>query len=172
MRVVTADRRDGLRAVRRDFERNPWLLDRATLLVFRFGQHARARGSLLRLAWWFLDLVYLRLLIGAELPPEVHAGPGLRLPHAGRGVILHPAVRIGDDVTLYHRVTLGNSGPVDRAPALGDRVYVGTGATVIGEITIADDASVGAGAVVTRDVDARTTVAGVPARPLPHECQQ
>ncbi len=107
------------------------------------------------------------LLIGAELPPGVEAGPGLRMPHAGRGVILHPTARLGEDVTLYHRVTLGNSGPADRAPVLGDRVYIGTGATIIGEVTIGDDAAVGAGAVVTRDVTAGTTVAGVPARPLP-----
>lgn len=156
----------GLRALPRDFARNPWPLDRATLVVFRFGQHVRTRGTLLRFAWWIVDLVYLRLLIGAELPPDVDAGPGLRLPHAGRGVILHPSARLGEDVTLYHRVTLGNSGPADRAPVLGDRVYIGTGATIIGEVTIGDDAAVGAGAVVTRDVQARTTVAGVPARPL------
>jgi serine O-acetyltransferase len=134
--------------------------------VFRCGQEVRTRGVLLRLLWWILDLVYLRLLIGAELPSAVEAGPGLRLPHAGRGVILHPTAQLGEDVTLYHRVTLGNSGPADRAPVLGDRVYVGAGATIIGEVTVGDDVAVGAGAVVTRDVDARTTVAGVPARPL------
>jgi serine acetyltransferase len=154
-------------ALRRDFERNRWPLDRATLVVFRFGQQVRSRRTPLRFVWWILDLVYLRLLIGAELPPEVDAGPGLRLPHAGRGVILHPAARLGEDVTLYHRVTLGNSGPGDLAPALGDRVYVGTGATIIGEVTIGDDSAVGAGAVVTRDVEPFTTVAGVPARPRP-----
>lgn len=157
----------GFRSLRRDFERNLWPLDRTTLFVFRFGQQVRTSGVLLRFAWWILDLVYLRLLIGAELPPEVQVGPGLRLPHAGRGVILHPTVRLGEDVTLYHRVTLGNSGPTDSAPVLGDRVYVGAGATIIGAVTIGDDAVVGAGAVVTRDVDATRTVVGVPARPLP-----
>ena len=153
-------------ALRRDFERNRGPLDRATLVVFRFGQQVHTRRTVLRFAWWILDLIYLRLMIGAELPPEVEAGPGLRLPHAGRGVILHPTVRIGQDVTLYHRVTLGNSGPADLGPALGDRVYVGAGATILGEVTIGDDATVGAGAVVTRDVAAQTTVGGVPARPL------
>jgi serine acetyltransferase len=154
-----------MRALPRDFARNPWPLDRATLIVFRFGQQVRTRGILLRFLWWILDLVYLRLLIGAELPPDVDAGPGLRLPHAGRGVILHPTARLGEDVTLYHRVTLGNSGRRERAPVLGDRVYVGTGATIIGEVTVGEGAAVGAGAVVTHDVDPETTVTGVPARP-------
>lgn len=167
MRRISSTVPMGVRALPRDFARNPWPLDRATLLVFRFGQQVRTRGILLRFVWWMIDLVYLRLLIGAELPPGVEAGPGLRLPHAGRGVILHPTARLGEDVTLYHRVTLGNSGPADQAPVLGDRVYIGTGATIIGEITIGDEAAVGAGAVVTRDVQPRTTVGGVPARPLP-----
>lgn len=137
-------------------------LDRLTVAVFRLGQYAITKPSPVRVAWSILDLVYTRLLIGAELPAQVRCGPGLTLLHAGRGVILHPDVRLGSGVRLYHRVTIGIRG-TPPPPVLGDRVYVGSGAAILGPVTVGDDARIGAGAVVTKDVPAGFTARGVPA---------
>jgi serine O-acetyltransferase len=156
--------------LRRDFEADPHTWDRVTLVIFRVGHWAAARRRrrvLVRMAWKIADVVYLRLLIGAELPPQVRCGPGLVLRHAGRGVVIHPGVRIGSNARIYHRVTLGvadHGGP----PTLGDDVYLGVGASVLGELRIGDGARIGAGAVVvTRDVPAHHVAVGVPARARP-----
>lgn len=156
----------GIRALCRilqaDFARNTGGMDRATVTVFRLGQWAAGRPLPLRVAWALLDLVWTRVLIGAEIPRQVECGSGLRLPHAGRGVIIHADTKIGDDVWIYHRVTIGvrGDGP---PPVLGDRVYVGTGACILGPVKIGDGARIGAGAVVTKDVPAGCTARGVPA---------
>jgi serine O-acetyltransferase len=148
--------------LRADLACNQAPLDRLTVAVFRLGQYAITKPAPVRVAWALLDLVYTRLLIGAELPPQVRCGPRLRLLHAGRGVIVHPDVRLGADVRIYHRVTIGirGEGP---PPVLGDRVYVGTGASILGPVTVGDGARIGAGAVVTKDVPPGFTARGVPA---------
>lgn len=107
------------------------------------------------------------LLIGADIPKRTRIGKGLRLPHGGRGVILHPETVIGEDVTIYHRVTIGVRGTSNRAPTIGDGVYIGTGATIIGEISVGENAHIGAGAVVIDNVPPNTTATGVPARVTP-----
>jgi serine acetyltransferase len=149
-------------ALKGDLACNQAPLDRLTVAVFRLGQYAITKPAPVRVAWSILDLVYTRLLIGAELPPQVRCGPRLTLLHAGRGVILHPDVRLGADARIYHRVTIGirGEGP---PPALGDRVYVGSGAAILGPVTVGDDARIGAGAVVTKDVPPGYTARGVPA---------
>jgi serine acetyltransferase len=154
--------------LREDFERDEFAWDRTTITIFRLGQWANAGGRRHRHPAWFLwkviDILYLRLLIGAELPHSVQIGPGLVLRHAGRGVIMHSNVRIGRDARIYHRVTIG-VGDFGGPPTLGDGVYVGCGASILGEIEVGDRARIGAGAVVVRDVPADTVAVGVPARP-------
>jgi serine O-acetyltransferase len=150
------------RTLKADLACNQAPLDRLTVAVFRLGQYAITKPAPVRVAWGILDLVYTRLLIGAELPPQVRCGPRLTLLHAGRGVILHPDVRLGADVRIYHRVTIGIRG-APPPPLLGDRVYVGTGAAILGPVRVGDDARIGAGAVVTKDVPPGFTARGVPA---------
>lgn len=104
------------------------------------------------------------LLLGAEIPSGTRIGRNLVLPHGGRGVIIHPAVRVGDDVTLYHQVTLGVRGSRDDAPVIGDGVYIGAKASVLGPVRVGPGARIGAGAVVIDDVPAGATATGVPAR--------
>lgn len=129
-------------------------------LAHRLGPFGRVLlAPLVSAAWWWLTVA-----VGAEIPPTVHPGGGFRLPHAARGVIIHPAARIGADVTLYHRVTLGVRGTRDGAPRLGDGVYVGCGATILGDLDIADGARVGAGAVCIANVAAGQTYTGMPSR--------
>ena len=145
-----------------DFAANPQAPARLTLAIYRGGRAAMLKRSHLLPLWKVADLLWTRAIVGAELPFTFDAGPGLRLPHWGRGVIIAPGTRVGSGVTLYHRTTLG-IGKDQQPPVLGDGVYVGTGATILGPAIVGDRAVVGAGAVVVSDVDGGRTAVGVPA---------
>jgi serine O-acetyltransferase len=152
--------------LRRDFARTESKDDRRTVFVFRIGQFAYAdkrRRLPVYAAWRILDRFYMRWCVGCDMPPSVRCGPGLLLHHAGRGVVLHPKAILGADINMYHGVTIGQAGP-DRPPIIGDRVYLGVRSSVLGPISVGDDAKIGAGAVVVRDVAGATTVVGVPAK--------
>jgi serine O-acetyltransferase len=84
----------------------------------------------------------------------------------GMGVVIGETAEIGDDVLLYQGVTLGGTGNErgKRHPTLGNRVVVGTGASVLGNITLEDDVKVGAGSVVVHSVPTGSTVVGIPGR--------
>jgi serine O-acetyltransferase len=156
--------------LRLDFATHNGGLSRLILLIFRLGQWsvnsrsplARAARPVLRV----LDLVFVRVLIGAELPFELACGGGLSLQHAGRGIVITPGATLGEGVVLFHGVTLARDFDTELPPTLGDRVVVGVGAVVLGNITIGDDSFIGANAVANRDVAPGTRVAGVPARRL------
>lgn len=113
-----------------------------------------------------------RLVTGIEIHPGATIGRRLFIDH-GMGVVIGETAEIGDDVTLYHDVTLGGVAPsIDsdrqrnqkRHPTLQNDVIVGSGAQVLGPITVSRCARIGANAVVTKDVAVGTTVVGVPAR--------
>ncbi|SMF41033.1 serine O-acetyltransferase [Tistlia consotensis] len=115
-----------------------------------------------------------RLLTGIEIHPGATIGQRFFIDH-GMGVVIGETAEIGNDVTLYHDVTLGGVAPsVDsdsqrntkRHPTLEDFVIVGSGAQILGPITVGRCARVGANAVVTKDVPVETTVVGIPARPV------
>ncbi|HMD03072.1 MAG TPA: serine O-acetyltransferase [Candidatus Baltobacteraceae bacterium] len=105
----------------------------------------------------------VRFYTGIEIHPSARIGKGFFIDH-GMGVVIGETVEIGDDVTLYQGVTLGGTSLVGgkRHPTLGNRVTVGVGAAVLGAITVGDDAKVGAGSVVVRDVPPNSTVVGIP----------
>ena len=108
-----------------------------------------------------------RFLTGIEIHPGAVLGQGVFIDH-GMGVVVGETAEVGDDVTIYQGVTLGGTGKQGgkRHPTIGDRVVVGTGAQVLGAITVGDDAKIGAGSIVVRDVPARSTVVGNPGRPV------
>ncbi len=104
-----------------------------------------------------------RILTGVDIHPGAVLGAGLFIDHA-TGVVIGETAEVGDDVTLYHGVTLGGSG-VDtgkRHPTVGDRVTIGAGAKVLGPIKIGDDSRIGANAVVVKEVPSSAVVVGVP----------
>lgn len=108
--------------------------------------------------WPFLGPFFGRLqqlLTGVEIAPGAHIGPGLIISH-GQGIVIGQWTRVGRDVTLLHQVTLGAAGDhsIEQMPRVGDRVFIGAGAKVIGDIEIGDDAMIGVNAVITRDVPA------------------
>jgi serine O-acetyltransferase len=101
---------------------------------------------------------------GVDILPQAEIGGGCIVAH-GLGLVVGGETVIGEDCTLLHGVTLGEVRFEELAcPTLGDRVTVGARATVLGGIQVGDDAMIGAGSVVLRDVPAGTRVAGVPAR--------
>ena len=103
---------------------------------------------------------------GIWIPYSVPIGPGLHIAHPGCIFVNAHAV-IGRDCTISQGVTIGGKpGPDGGAPVIGDRVYIGPGAKVIGRITVGDGAVIGANAVVVRDVPPDTVVGGIPARPI------
>ncbi len=106
-----------------------------------------------------------RFFTGIEIHPGARIGKRLFIDH-GLGVVIGETAEIGDDVLLYQGVTLGGTGNVrgKRHPTLGNRVVVGTGASVLGNIRLGDDAKIGAGSVVVHSVPDGCTVVGIPAK--------
>ena len=100
----------------------------------------------------------------SDIAPEAKLGRGLMLPHPN-GVVIHEDGVIGDDCMIMQQVTIGMIGE-DCVPRLGNNVYVGAGAKIIGKVEIGDGARIGANAVVTKDVPANFTAIGIRARLL------
>ena len=113
-----------------------------------------------------------RFLTGVEIHPGAKIGKNLFIDH-GMGVVIGETSEIGDNVTIYHAVTLGGSSPsIDserqrhekRHPTIGNDVVVGSGAQIIGPIKIGNGARIAANAVVVKDVDDNATMVGIPAK--------
>ena len=109
-----------------------------------------------------------RILTGIEIHPEATIGRRLFIDH-GTGVVIGQTAVIEDDVTIYHGVTLGGVGRADdtsgkRHPTISKGAMIGSGAQILGNITIGRGARVGSNSVVTNDVPARCTAIGIPAR--------
>ena len=104
---------------------------------------------------------YNRFLTGIEIHPGAKIGKRLFIDH-GMGIVIGETSEIGDDCTLYHMVTLGgvNLDPVKRHPTLKNRIMVGAGASILGNVTIGNDVKIGANAVVVKDVPDGETVIG------------
>src|SRR5450759_2767289 len=108
-----------------------------------------------------------RALTGIEIHPAAHIGEGLFIDH-GSGVVIGETASIGDDVTLYQGVTLGGTGFATgkRHPTVQDNVTIGSGAKLLGPITIGHGAKIGANSVVITDVPPNSTVVGNPGHPV------
>jgi len=106
-----------------------------------------------------------RAATGIEIHPGAQIGARLFIDH-GMGVVIGETAEIGDDVLMYHGVTLGGRSldRVKRHPSVGNNVTIGAGAQLLGPVTIGDGAQIGANAVVTRDVPAGAVAVGIPAR--------
>ena len=139
--------------------------------AYRFARwtRARPRGLARRFFGVLAALFNLFAVVTSsiELHEAAEIGPGLYLPHTGY-VVVGAGVRLGSHCTLTQGVTIGHAGGgrsgADEFPVVGDRVYVGPGAAIVGPLTVGDDALIGVGAVVTRTVPPRGVAVGNPAR--------
>ncbi|KAB1502988.1 serine O-acetyltransferase [Corynebacterium sp. 320] len=114
-----------------------------------------------------------RALTGIEIHPGATIGRRFFIDH-GMGVVIGETAEIGDDVMLYHGVTLGGSELVQRKrhPTIGNGVMIGAGAKVLGPVTIGEGSAVGANAVVTKDAPPHSILTGIPAQPRPRKPSQ
>ena len=115
---------------------------------------------------------FSRFLTGIEIHPKAKIGKNLFIDH-GMGVVIGETSEIGDNVTIYHNVTLGGIAPsinsnnqrnTKRHPTLEDNVVVGSGAQILGPIIIKKNSLIGANAVVTKDVPENSVMIGIPAK--------
>ena len=115
---------------------------------------------------------FSRFLTGIEIHPKAKIGKNLFIDH-GMGVVIGETSEIGDNVTIYHMVTLGGISPsidsndqrnVKRHPTLKNNVVVGSGAQVLGPVIVGENAKIGANAVVTKDVPENAVMVGIPAK--------
>lgn len=111
-----------------------------------------------------------RFFTGIEIHPGAIIGQGLFIDH-GMGVVIGETAEVGDNVTLYQGVTLGGTGKEKgkRHPTIGNNVFIGSGAKILGSIKVGDNVKIGAGSVVTKPVPNDTTVVGVPGSIVVHQ---
>ncbi len=163
--------RDHIQAIKRE---DPAAKGELEILLCYPGFHAVLFHKLSH--WLYLRRFFLiarlisqfaRFLTGVEIHPGAAIGKRLFIDH-GMGVVIGETAEVGDDVYLYHQVTLGGTSSErgKRHPTVGNGVIIGAGAKVLGNILIGDNARVGANAVVVQPVAAGVTVVGIPARPV------
>ena len=106
-----------------------------------------------------------RHLTGIEIHPGATIGKGLFIDH-GTGVVIGETAIIGNNVTLFHGVTLGGTGKEKgkRHPTIGNNVFIGSGAKILGNIIIGDNVKIGANAVILKNVPSNVTIVGVPGK--------
>lgn len=154
------------------FARDPAARNKFEVLLLYPGVHAIALHRIAH-AWWrngfkfpARALAYFaRWLTSIEIHPAAQIGRRFFIDH-GCGVVIGETAVIGDDVTLYHGVTLGGTSwnPGKRHPTIGDGVVIGAGAKVLGNILVGAHARVAANSVVIEEVPAGMTVVGIPGR--------
>jgi serine O-acetyltransferase len=155
-------------------KRDPAATSALTVLLCYPGLHAVLYHRISHRLWGYGLTLLARMLsqharrrTGIEIHPAAQIGRRLVIDH-GMGVVIGETAQVGDDVSLYHGVTLGglSASSGKRHPTIGNGVMIGAGATLLGPIHVGDGARVGANAVVLRDVLPGETVTGTPARPI------
>lgn len=154
------------------FERDPAARSLLEVLICYPGLHAlimhRIAHFFYRRRLYFIARLIShmnRFLTGIEIHPGAKIGKGVFIDH-GMGVVIGETAEIGDNVTLYQGVVLGGSGKEKgkRHPTIGNNVVIAAGAKILGSFRVGDNAKIGAGAVVLREVPPNSTVVGVPGR--------
>jgi serine O-acetyltransferase len=158
------------------FEKDPAARNMLDVLAFYPGLHAIVFHRLSHWLWnrkmkWLarFSSSLTRWITGIEIHPGAQIGRRFFIDH-GMAVVIGETAEVGDDVMLFHGVTLGgiSSSKGKRHPTLGNNVTVGAGAKILGPITIGNDVKVGANAVVLKNVPSESTVVGIPGRVIRH----
>ena len=132
-----------------------------------FYSYQKRKNKLCLIPWVYYKLRYRKLSLRLGFSIPYHAiGAGLGLMHYGT-IVINSNVKIGKNCKIQTCVNIGATGGSKAAPQIGDNVYIGPGAKLVGDITIADGVCIGAGAVVVKSIEEpNTTWAGVPARKI------
>jgi serine O-acetyltransferase len=112
---------------------------------------------------WILKSIN-RILFAVVLPPSVKIGKGVVIGYEGLGTVIHRRVVIGDEVIIASGVTIGGRSGIEKVPQIGNRCYIGTGAKILGDVTLGTGVTVGANAVVLEDLPDYAVAVGVPAK--------
>jgi len=162
------------------FDRDPAARNALEVIFCYPGLHAI---WLHRIAHWFWtnELFFLgrltsqisRFITGIEIHPGAKIGRKFFIDH-GMGVVIGETAEIGDNVTMYHGVTLGGVtwDKVKRHPTIGDNVVIGSGAKVLGPFTVGANSKIGSNSVVVKEVPPNSSVVGIPGRVVMTEGQQ
>ncbi len=133
----------------------------------RTSAYTRGRRALKYTVYPFVKLSFThqKYKLSISIPPETRIGPGFYIGHFG-GIVVNRRTVIGKNCNISHGVTLGqaNRGKTKGTPTLGDNVYIGPGAKIVGGIRIGNNVAIGANCVVTKDIPDDSVVVGIPGR--------
>lgn len=153
-------------------QRDPAAKNLLEILILYPGVHAvflhRVASFFYKIKLKFVGLLisqFARFLTGIEIHPAAKIGKNLFIDH-GMGVVIGETAIVGDDCTFFHGVTLGGTGKQTgkRHPTLGNNVFVGAGAKVLGNVTVGNNVKIAANAVVLHDIPSNSTAVGMPAK--------
>ncbi|MCO7127063.1 serine acetyltransferase [Sporolactobacillus shoreicorticis] len=157
-----------------DMKANDRVNGKLVVTIYRFGNwlYYDFRVPVIRQLLWgiykVLNLIIAKGFCSADIPASSKIGSGLYLAHGGSGVVVHERAVIGERVSILQQVTIGENSHhrthPDDSPVIGNDVYIGAGAKVVGKIKIGDHAIIGANAVVLTNVPEIARAVGVPAR--------
>jgi serine O-acetyltransferase len=169
---ATARRRGLWEGIKGDCRRHGAFFQRSViaLTIYRLGVWAQWQPAWVRIPVSKISAILDKLtrpITGISMQRQMIVGEDLHLIHAEAPISFHPDVVIGDRVGIMHGVTIGMTVEADGVPIIGDDVYIGTGAVVVGPITIGNNARIAANSLVIADVPANCTAIGVPARVFP-----
>lgn len=126
---------------------------------------SRNKLCLPRYVWYRLRFKKYSLKLGLTIPLNVF-GPGLAIAHYGT-IVVSKAARVGKNCRIHEGVNIGATNGSGNAPRIGDNVFIGAGAKILGDITVADDVAIGANAVVVRSIEEKgVTYGGIPAKKI------
>lgn len=156
-----------------DFQVNNEKISKMIMFTYRLGNYLyyhvnnKFVKGLFYPLYKLLDLFVIQIIAGAEIPAKCKIGEGFWIVHGAKGLIIHPDVKIGKNVRVFHQVTIGANDPRKPegygVPVIGDNVLIGAGAKILGPITIGDNARIGANSVVVKSVPPNHTAVGIPA---------
>ncbi|MEF9935332.1 MAG: serine O-acetyltransferase EpsC [Clostridium sp.] len=153
-------------------EKDPAAKNMLEVVLCYPGLHAvlfyRMTNKLYKRKWFVLARVIsqiVRNFTGIEIHPGATIGKGLFIDH-GMGIVIGETAEVGDNVTIYHGVTLGGTGKDTgkRHPTIGDNVLIGAGSKILGPIKIGSNSKIGANSVVLKEVPENSTVVGIPGK--------
>lgn len=132
---------------------------------------------LIKPIYFILNKLITEFIFGVELSEKTDIGKDLVLEHGGNGIVIHPKAKIGNNVVIYHQVTIGgyglahfdndyinNNNNKGGVPEIGNNVFIGAGAKILGNVKVGNGAKIGANAVVLKDVPEGATAVGIPAK--------